>query len=74
VALALLNVWDLRQYPWGWQIRADFQDDAAGNIHNEAICFPTKPTQAEIDAAVLKRQEALAARPEPIIAEDGAIV
>jgi hypothetical protein len=54
MTMKLLSVWGRVERPWGYEVRADFVDEA-GAIFNEVLTFPSEPSASELDAAVAAR-------------------
>ena len=61
--MKLIQTWGKVERPWGYEIRADFDND--GVIINEVMGFDKEPTQDEIDKKVEEIKVRLeAAKPE----------
>ena len=58
--MKLIQIWGKVQRPWGFEIRADYDD--GGKIINEVMTFEKEPDEKEIDlkaAEIQKRLEAV---------------
>ena len=49
--LTTINVWDHTQYPWGFQVRADYRDETS-RIINGTLVFAKEPDSKALDVAV----------------------
>jgi hypothetical protein len=61
VSLKLLSVWGHVSRPWGFEVRADFADEA-GAIHNEVLTFEKEPDEKQLDEAVAALTDTVGAR------------
>jgi hypothetical protein len=50
--IILKTLWGHTPRPWGYEIRADFSDDATSRVFNEILGFDAEPGQQEIDDKV----------------------
>ena len=74
MAIKLKQLWGHTERPWGYEIRADFQDGA--NLYHEVFHWKMQPKQADIDAKVAEAIARLTRMVYPptktITAQDGA--
>jgi len=67
--MKLIQTWGKVQRPWGFEIRADY-DDGQGKIINEVMNFDKEPEQKQIDLKLAEIQSRLeAVKPELPIME-----
>ena len=52
MSLVIKSVWGHILRPWGYEVRVDFVD-VDDSIHNEVLTFKTKPSQSELEFAVM---------------------
>ncbi|MEW6115382.1 MAG: hypothetical protein AB1553_00575 [Nitrospirota bacterium] len=50
--ITLQNKWGAVERPWGYEVRADFRNEATGEVINEVITFPAVPTDAEVNTKI----------------------
>lgn len=58
--IELIKTWGNIERPWGYEVRADYRDDA-GKIINEVLTFDKEPEQKALDSAVEDRRKKIEA-------------
>jgi len=58
--IELIKTWGNIERPWGYEVRADYRDDA-GKIINEVLTFDKEPEKKILDTAVEDRRKKIEA-------------